>query len=40
MWGHLGSWDLPLNKIGKGPLGNDKYQISSGKSSGFKEEEF
>ena len=27
--GHLGSWDLHLNKIGKGPLGNATNQISS-----------
>ena len=27
--GHLRTWDLHLNKIGKGPLGNATYQISS-----------
>ena len=27
--GHLGTWDLHLNKLGKGPLGNATYQISS-----------
>ena len=26
---HLGPWDLHLNKIGKGPLGNATIQISS-----------
>ena len=26
---HLGPWDLHLNKIGKGPLGNATYQILS-----------
>ena len=26
---HLGPWDLHLNKIGKGPLGNSTIQISS-----------
>ena len=26
---HLLSWDLHLNKLGKGPLGNATYQISS-----------
>ena len=26
---HLAPWDLHLNKIGKGPLGNAKYQISN-----------
>ena len=26
---HLGPWDLRLNKIGKGPLGNATNQISS-----------
>ena len=27
--GHLGSWDLHLNKLGRGPLGNATYQISN-----------
>ena len=27
--GHLGPWDLGLNKLGKGPPGNATYQISS-----------
>ena len=26
---HLGPWDLHLNKLGKGPLGNATKQISS-----------
>ena len=28
-WGHLGPWDLHLNKLGRGPLGNATYQISN-----------
>ena len=27
--GHLGPWDLGLNKLGKGPPCNATYQISS-----------
>ena len=27
--GHLGPWDLGLNKLGKGPPGNATHQISS-----------
>ena len=27
-WGHLELWDLPLNKIGIGPLGNATYPMS------------
>ena len=27
--GHLGPWDLGLNKLGKGAPGNATYQISS-----------
>ena len=27
--GHLGTWDLHLNKLCKGPLGNATYYISS-----------
>ena len=27
--GHLAPWDLHLNKIGKGPLGNATYPFSS-----------
>ena len=27
--GHLGPWDLHLNKLGRGPLGNATYQISN-----------
>ena len=27
--GHLQTWHLHLNKLGKGPLGNAAYQISS-----------
>ena len=27
--GHLESWDLHLNKLGKGLLGNATYQVSS-----------
>ena len=26
---HFGSWDLRLNKLGKGLLGNATYQLSS-----------
>ena len=29
VWGHLGPRDFHLNKLGKGPLGNASYQISS-----------
>ena len=28
-WGYFGPWGLGLNKLGKGPLGNAKYLISS-----------
>ena len=28
-WGHVGPWDLFFNKLGNGPPGNSKYQISS-----------
>ena len=27
--GHLGPWDLHLNKLGRGPQGNATYQISN-----------
>ena len=27
--GHLGPWDLHLNKLGRGALGNASYQISN-----------
>ena len=27
--GHLGTWDIHLNKLGKGPLGNATYQMCS-----------
>ena len=27
--GHLGPWDLHLNKLGRSPLGNATYQISN-----------
>ena len=27
--GHLGSWDLYLNQLGRGPLGKATYQISN-----------
>ena len=27
--GHLGPWDLHLNKLGRGALGNATYQISN-----------
>ena len=27
--GHLGPWDLGLNKLGKGALGNATYKISN-----------
>ena len=37
--GHLGPWDLGLNKLGKGPLGNATYQISTSKPSGSEEED-
>ena len=32
---HLGTWDLHLNKLGKGPLGNATYQFYASKQSGF-----
>ena len=38
---HLGPWDLHLNKLGKGPLGNllvTEFQAS--KPSGSEEEDF
>ena len=33
---HLGPWDLHLNKLGKGPLGN----VQASKPSGSEEEDF
>ena len=33
-WGHLGPWDLGLNKLGKGPPGYAKFQASEPSSSG------
>ena len=38
--GHLGSWDLHLNKLGRDPLGNATYQISTSGPSGSEEENF
>ena len=38
--GHLGSWDLHLNKIGKGLLGNATYQFQASKPNGSEDEEF
>ena len=41
MQGHLGPRGLHLNKLGKGPLSNATYQISSiSKPSGSEEEIF
>ena len=28
-WGHLGPWGRHMKKLGKGPVGNARYQISS-----------
>ena len=33
--GHLGPWDLGLNKLGKGPPSNATYQISSTRAKQF-----
>ena len=37
---HLGTWDLHLNNLGKGPLGNATYQFHASKPSGSEEEDF
>ena len=40
MRGHLGPWDLGLNKLGKGPPGNATYHISAPELSSSGEEDF
>ena len=39
-WGHFGPWDLGLNNLGKGPLGNVTYLISSIWGKGSEEKDF
>ena len=38
--GHLGPWDLNLNKLGRGPLGNATCQFQTSGPSGSEEEDF
>ena len=38
--GHSGTWDLHLNKLGKGPLRNATYQTSASEPSDSEEEDF
>ena len=38
--GHLGPWDLHLNKFVRGELGNATYEISNNWSSGSEVEDF
>ena len=38
--GHLGPWDLHLNKFVRGELGNATYQISNNWPSGSEVEDF
>ena len=37
---HLGPWDLHLNRLGKGSLGNPHTKFQASKPSGSEEEDF
>ena len=39
MRGHLGPWDLHLNILGKGPLGNLHTKFQASEPSGSEEED-
>ena len=38
--GHLGPWELNLNRLGRGLLGNATYNISKSGPGGSEEEDF